>query len=163
MNLTRDQLFELAQTALVRMDGAWFIAVANQFGKDAAWKTDVAAWSQLSYVLGKNMRGRISTEPRWPGDFLDVLEAVLTIMKMDGRNITVNREIITVRVTDCESQKAIAKAGIADCGIATKAVYRGLARGLFGKDFEVNVSHIKNLNRGDDCCEVILSRSSGKP
>jgi hypothetical protein len=57
MNLTRDQLFELAQTALVRMDGAWFIAVANQFGKDAAWETDVAAWSQLSYVLGKTCGG----------------------------------------------------------------------------------------------------------
>jgi hypothetical protein len=83
-------------------------------------------------------------------------------MKMDGRSITVNGEIITVRVTDCETQKAIAKAGIADCGIATIATYQGLARGLFGEDFEVNVSHIKNLNRGDDCCEVILSLSSGK-
>jgi hypothetical protein len=159
MNLNKDRLFELAQIALVRMDGAWFMAVAKQFGKEAAWKTDVAAWSQLSYVLGKYMRGSIPDEPKWPEDYLDVLDALLTIMKMDERSITVNGELITVRVTNCETQKAIARAGIADCGIATMEIYKGLARGLFGKDFEVTVSHTKNLNRGDDCCEIILSKS----
>jgi hypothetical protein len=162
LNLNRDQLFEIAQTALVRMDGAWFIAVASEFGIDAAWKADVAAWSQLSYVMGKNMRRTISAEPRWPEDFINVLEALFTIMKMNGRSITVNGENITVSVTDCEAQKAIAKAGIADCGIVTMVTYRCLARGLFGKDFEINTSHTKNLNHGDGCCEVVLCRRSGE-
>ena len=159
MNLNKDQLFQLAQIALVRMDGAWFMTVADQFGKEAAWKIDVAVWSQFSYVLGKHMRGKIQGAPKWPDDFINALNAVFTIMKTDGRDITVNGELMTVRVTDCETQKAIAKAGIADCGIATSETYKGLARGLFGKNFEVTVSHVKNINRGDDCCEIVLFRN----
>ena len=54
-------------------------------------------------------------------------------------------------------QKAIAKAGIADCGIATVHTYEGIVRGLFGKDANVTVKHTKNLNRGDECCEVVVS------
>jgi hypothetical protein len=65
---------------------------------------------------------------------------------------------ITVQVTDCENQKAIAKAGIADCGIVTVQSYQGLMRGLFGKEMGVLVQHTKNLNQGDDCCEVVISR-----
>ena len=63
-----------------------------------------------------------------------------------------------MRVTDCEVQKAIAKAGVADCGIATMATYRGVARGLFGKDMQISVEQTRNLNRGDPLCEVVITR-----
>jgi hypothetical protein len=33
-----------------------------------------------------------------------------------------------------------------------------MARGLFGKDFGIEVRHTKNLNRGADCCEVVIAR-----
>ncbi len=157
MILDRNQLFELAQFSMIRMDGAWFMAVAQKFGKEAAWETDVAAWRQLSYVMGKRLRGMLTAEPKWPDDFLDVLEVLCTVMKMEGRSITVDGGTITVRVTDCETQKAIAKAGIADCGIATAETYRGLARGIYGKEFTLDVRHTKNLNRGADCCEIVLT------
>jgi len=157
MILDRDQLFELAQFSMIRMDGAWFMAVAKQFGKEAAWQTDVAAWRQLSYVMGKKLRGMLPAEPKWPADFLDALEVLCTVMKIDGRTVTVEGGTITVRVTDCETQKAIAKAGIADCGIATAETYQGLARGIYGKDFTLDVRHTKNLNRGADCCEIVLT------
>ena len=68
--------------------------------------------------------------------------------------------MITVQVSDCENQKAIAKAGIADCGIVTVQTYQGLMRGLFGKEMDMLVRHTKNLNQGDDCCEVVVSRQT---
>jgi hypothetical protein len=89
-----------------------------------------------------------------------MLEVFSKVLKIEGREVFVESDIITVRVTDCETQKAIAKAGIADCGIVTVQTYQGLIRGLFGKEMGVVVQHTKNLNQGDDCCEVIISRET---
>jgi hypothetical protein len=75
---------------------------------------------------------------------------------MEGREVKVDSDTITVRVTDCETQRAIAKAGVADCGIVTVQTYQELIRGLFDKDMGVTVEHTKNLNRGDECCEVVV-------
>jgi hypothetical protein len=33
-------------------------------------------------------------------------------------------------------------------------------RGLFGKEMDVIVQHTKNLNQGDDCCEVVISKQT---
>lgn len=158
MHLTTEQLFELSRLALVRLDGAWFLALAEKMGKDAAWNIDVAAWKRFSYVIGKIMRERFLPNPVWPGSFLDALEIFSTVMKIEGRSVAVSGDTITIQVTDCETQKAIAKAGVADCGIATVETYQGLARGLFGNDFLLTVTHTKNLNRGDAYCEVVISR-----
>ncbi len=48
---------------------------------------------------------------------------------------------------------------IADCGIVTIQTYQGIAAGLFGKEFNISVEHTRNLNHGDECCEVVISRS----
>ena len=50
------------------------------------------------------------------------------MLKIEGRDVFVESDIITVRVTDCETQKAIAKAGIADCGIVTVQAYQGFIK-----------------------------------
>lgn len=63
-----------------------------------------------------------------------------------------------MRVTDCETQKAIAKANVADCGIVTVYTYQGLAQGLFDKEVDLNVQHTQNINHDDPCCEVVISR-----
>ena len=139
------------------MDGAWFMALAGKLGKETAWEIDVEAWRQFSYVFGKRLRKDIIPNPVWPESFLDALEVLSKVLKIEGREAFVESDIITVRVTDCETQKAIAKAGIADCGIVTVQPYQGLIRGLFGKEMGVLVQHTKNLNRGDDCCEVVIS------
>ena len=52
----------------------------------------------------------------------------------------------------------IAKAGVADCGIVTVHSYQELIRGLFDKDMGVTVEHTKNLNQGDECCEVVVRK-----
>jgi hypothetical protein len=157
MNLSTDQLFEIAQYSFVRLDGAWFMALAGKLGKDVAWEIDVEAWKQFSYVFGKNIRKNVIPHPVWPESFLDVLEILSKVLKIEGRKVFVGPNDITVQVTDCENQKAIAKAGIADCGIVTVQTYQGLMRGLFGKEMSVFVQHTKNLNRGDDCCEGVIS------
>lgn len=158
MNLSTEQLLEIAQYSFVRMDGAWFLALARKLGKETAWEMDIEAWTQFSYLFGKKIRKDVIPNPVWPNGFLDALEILSKLFKIEGREVSVKSDIITIRVTDCENQKAIAKAGIADCGIVTVQTYQGLMKGLFGKEMDVWVRHTKNLNQGDDCCEVIISR-----
>jgi len=160
MNLSTEQLLEIAQYSFVRIDGAWFMALAKKLGKKTAWEMDVEAWKQFSYVFGKKIRKDVIPKPVWPESFLAALEILSKIVKTEGRKVSVGSDIITVQVTDCETQKAIAKAGIADCGIATVHTYQGLIKGLFGKEMDVSVKHTKNLNQGDDCCEVVISRQT---
>ncbi len=149
----------VAQYSLVRLDGAWFLALAKKLGKEIAWEMDVEVWKQFSYLFGKKIRKEIISDPVWPGSFLEALGILSEILKIGGRKVIIKSDIITIQVTDCENQRAIAKAGIADCGIATVQSYQGLAKGLFGKEMEILVRHTKNLNQGDDCCEVVVSRS----
>jgi len=160
MNLSPEQLLEIAQYSFVRMDGAWFLSLAKKLGKETAWEIDVEAWSQFSYVFGKKIKKDIIPNPVWPESFLDMLDIFSKVLKIEGREVFVELDIITIRVTDCETQKAIAKAGIADCGIVTVQTYQGLIKGLFGKEMNVSVQHTKNLNQGADYCEVIISRKT---
>jgi hypothetical protein len=158
MKLTNDQILELTQYAFIRMDGAWFLALAKKFGIQTAWEMDVAAWKQLSYLLGKQIRKNYISNPTWPDSFLDALQIFSSVLKIDGREVRVESDTITVRVTDCETQRAIAKAGVADCGIVTVQSYQELIRAIFDKDMGVIVEHTKNLNRGDECCEVVVKK-----
>jgi len=158
MKLTNDQILELTQYAFIRMDGAWFLALAKKFGVQTAWEMDVAAWKQLAYLLGKQIRKNYISNPVWPESFLDALEIFSRVLKIEGREVKVDADTITVRVTDCETQRAIAKAGVADCGIVTVQTYQELTRGLFDKDMGITVEHTKNLNQGDDCCEVVVKK-----
>jgi hypothetical protein len=155
-NLTNDTILNLARLSVGRLDGAWFMAVAKKYGIEAAWEMDVEAWKQFSYVMGKNLRKNIITEPIWPESFLDALEIGMNLLGMRGRSVSMEGNVIIVRVTDCDIQKAVAKAGIVDCGIATVETYKGMAHGLFGKETDIVVRHTKNLNHGDDCCEVMI-------
>ena len=158
-NLSTEQLLEIAQYSFVRMDGAWFLALAGKLGKETAWEIDIEAWKQFSYVFGKKIRKDIIPNPVWPESFLDTIEILFKVLKIGGREVSVKSDSIMIRVTDCEIQKAIAKAGIADCGIVTVQTYQGMMRGLFGKEMDVSVQHTKNLNQGDDCCEVVISKT----
>lgn len=158
MKPTNDQILELTQYAFVRMDGAWFLALAKKFGIETAWEMDVAAWKQVAYLLGKQIRKKYISNPTWPDSFLDALQIFSKVLKMEGREVKVDSDTITVRITDCETQRAIAKAGVADCGIVTVQSYQELIRAVFDKDMGVTVEHTKNLNRGDECCEVVVKK-----
>jgi len=158
MNLSQEQMMEIAQYAFTRMDGAWFLALAKKHGIKTAWEMDVEAWKQFSYVFGKNIRNNYIPNPVWPESFLDVMNIFSRVLKIEGRDVSIEGDQITVRITDCETQKAIAKAGVADCGIVTEQTYQGIISGLFDKDINVHVAHTKNLNHGDECCEVVITR-----
>ena len=56
MHLTTEQLFDISRLAIVRLDGAWFLALAEKMGTAAAWDIDVAVWKHFSYVIGKMLR-----------------------------------------------------------------------------------------------------------
>ena len=157
ITVPKDLIIEMAQYSFTRLDGAWFLAVAEKYGVETAWEMDVAAWTRFAYGFGKKVRTTVITEPVWPESFLYALHLLSEVLKIEGRDVTVKDNAIVVRVTDCETQKMIAKAGIADCGIVTIQTYEGIFRGLFGKDKTIQVEHRKNLNRGDDSCEVVVS------
>jgi len=158
MNLTEKQMMEIAQYSFTRMDGAWFLALAKKFGVQTAWDMDVEAWTQFSYVFGKNLRKNYIKNPVWPESFLEAMEIFSKVLKIEGRNVTLDGDRIIFSITDCETQKAIAKAGVADCGIVTVQTYKGITGGLFGTDVNIEVNHTKNLNHGDECCEVVVTR-----
>lgn len=158
MDLSKDQLLEIARFSITRIDGAWFMALARELGIEKAWEIDVEAWKQFSYVFGKRIKKDFIADPKWPDSFIDAINIFFKILKIEGRQTINNKGSITIRVTECEVQKAISKAGIADCGIVTVQTYEGITRGLFGKDASVTVNHTKNLNQGDECCEVIITR-----
>ncbi|HOP62838.1 MAG TPA: DUF6125 family protein [Spirochaetota bacterium] len=157
MNLDDKEIIDLLQYSFVRMDGAWFLGLAKKHGIETAWEMDVEAWKHFSYVFGRRIQKKYIPEPQWPSSFIDALSALSRVLKIEGREVEVDGDRIIVRVTDCETQKAIAKAGIADCGIVTVETYLGLARALFGDSFDINVEHTKNLNQGADCCEVVIT------
>jgi len=118
----------------------------------------VAAWKQFSYVFGKRLKKDLIPDPVWPQSFIEAIDVLSKVLKIEDREIEMCEGTITVRAKDCAIQKAIAKAGIADCGIVTVQTYQGIAAGLFGKEFIVSVEHTQNLNHGDECCEVVISR-----
>lgn len=158
MDLTDKQMMEIAQHSFSRMDGAWFLALAKKFGIETAWEMDVEAWKQFSYVFGKNIRKNYIQNPVWPDSFFDTMEIFAKVLKIEGREVSVNKDKIVVKVTDCEIQKSIAKAGIADCGIVTIQTYQGIINGLFNNEISIKVEHTKNLNQGAEYCEVIITK-----
>jgi hypothetical protein len=157
MEFNDKEIIDLLQYSFVRMDGAWFLGLAKKYGIETAWEMDVEAWKQFSYVFGRRLQKTHIPEPVWPQSFLDAMNALSRVLKIEGREVTLEGDKIIVRVTECETQKAIAKAGIADCGIVTVETYQGIARALFGDSLKIDVQHTKNLNQGADCCEVVIT------
>ncbi|NLB51485.1 MAG: hypothetical protein GX808_00915 [Syntrophomonadaceae bacterium] len=156
MDLTDQEIISLLQYSFVRLDGAWFLSLAKSHGVDTAWNTDVEVWKHFSYLFGKKLRSDHISQPVWPDSFIEAMEILAKVLKIEGREVILEPDRIIIRVTDCETQKAIAKANVADCGIATIYTYQGLVRGLFNKEIEIDVEHTKNLNHGDPYCEVII-------
>lgn len=161
MDLTDKDVLELAQYAFVRLDGAWFLTLARKLGVETAFEMDIETWKHFSYVFAKKLRKEHIPEPVWPESFITALSLMGALVGVKGREVFTEGRSVTVRVTDCETQKAIAKAGIADCGIATVQSYQGLVRGLFGKESEAQVRHTRNLNHGDPYCEVVITLPAG--
>jgi len=158
MKLTHEQIHDLSQYSFIRMDGAWFLGVAKKYGIDAAWELDKEAWKQFSYLFGKRVRADHIPDPVWPESFIDAVDILSTLFKIKDRSVVLENNSVVIRATDCETQKAIAKAGVADCGIVTVETYKNLVKGLFSGGIEIDVAHTKNLNQGADCCEVIITK-----
>ena len=87
MTITERQLFEIAQFSFSRLDGAWFMALARELGVETAWKMDVEAWKQFSYVFGKRIRKDYISDPIWPDSFLEAMAVFAKIMKVEGRDV----------------------------------------------------------------------------
>lgn len=58
INVTDDELMKISQMSFVRMDGAWFMAVAKANGIQAAWEMDVEAWKQFPMSWGRILKSQ---------------------------------------------------------------------------------------------------------
>ena len=96
MDLTNKQLLEIAQFSIVRMDGAWFLALAREFGVETAWKMDVEAWKQFSYVFGKRIKQDFIPDPNWPDSFLEAADILLKILNIEGLEVINDKGTITI-------------------------------------------------------------------
>jgi len=74
---------------------------------------DVEAWKRFSYVFDRNLRKNYLPDPVWPDSFLDALDVFGRVLKIEGRNVSLRDGKIIIRITECETQKAIARAGVA--------------------------------------------------
>jgi hypothetical protein len=157
VEVSHEKMMEIAQYALTRLDGGWFLLAAKKLGADTAYELDADVWEHFAYVLAKKLKQDLIPEPVWPGSFIDAIDILGRLLKTEGREVLVEGNTVTLKVKDCETQRMIAKAGVADCGIATVQSNMGIIRGLFGKDAKANIRHVKNLNHGDDCCEVRIT------
>jgi hypothetical protein len=72
----------MAQFLSVRMDGAWFLALAREFGVETAWKMDVEAWKQFSYVFGQRIKQDFIPDPKWPDSFLEATDIFLSVHRL---------------------------------------------------------------------------------
>lgn len=160
MEFTDKEIMDLMQFSFTRLDGAWFLSLAKKMTIEDAWEVDVDAWSHFAYVFGKKVRKDYIPNPVWPESFIDTVYLLSKVLKAEGREVSIEDDKIAIRVTDCEIQKMIAKAGIADCGIVTLHTYDGIIRGLFAGEIDVESQHTKNLNHGDECCEVVIAKKS---
>ena len=63
MDLSTEQLLGIAQYSFVRMDGAWFMALAKRFGVETAWEmlvtstlvpkvAELTVWNSLAVSAG---------------------------------------------------------------------------------------------------------------
>lgn len=162
MKLKTETILSICQHGFIRLDGAWFIAVAEKFGIATAWEMDIAAWKQFSYGFGKNLKIKYIPEPQWPESFFDAAELLYKILNVKGRMFTVKNDEIIMRASECEIQKAVAAAGIADCGILTQIVLQHLAKGLFGKEINFTVEQLKKMPDGDPYCEALIKMDKGE-
>lgn len=58
------------------------------------------------------------------------MEIFSNVLRIEGRKLSFNGDQIIFRMTNCETQKAIAKASVVDCGIVTVQSYEGITNGL---------------------------------
>lgn len=70
LELNSEQMIDLLQYSFIRMDGAWFLALAKKHGLQTAWDADVEAWKQFSYLFGKRLRQDHISDPVWPESLL---------------------------------------------------------------------------------------------
>jgi hypothetical protein len=151
-----EMLLELARYAFLRLDGAWFLAIAEKYGVEIATELDVRAWEQFSERLAK----KIVSLANLQGKFSEVFPKLMSI---HSKLMNMNREIFVYdnnraisRITDCEVWKMVSKVWTretAPCYKVTQASIRGLLKGAFpGTEFIIN--HNKKIPLGDSCCEV---------
>ena len=55
MNWSAEQLLDIAQYSLIRLDGAWFMAMAGRLGKETAWDVDVDCALQVAMCLSEGI------------------------------------------------------------------------------------------------------------
>jgi hypothetical protein len=159
IELDLEELLQLMRYAFLRLDGAWFMALAEKLGVEMATEIDVRAWELFSERLGK----KIASITNLKGDFSQTLPKLMkiqhTLMNMNSEIDVISENKIIHRVLECEVWKMVQKVWAHDaipCHKVTLASIRGLLKGAFPEK-EFILKHKKKIPLGDPYCEIEIS------
>ena len=157
-------MLELMRYAFLRLDGAWFMAIAEKFGIEAATDLDIKAWEMFSERLGKKIASVINLQ----GEFSQVIPKLMKIqhdlMKMNSEFTVLSENKASHKVLDCEIWKMVQKVWPKDaipCHKVTLASIKGLLKGAFPEK-EFMLEHKKKIPLGDPYCEVEITMKNLK-
>nr|MDO8099954.1 DUF6125 family protein [Candidatus Njordarchaeota archaeon] len=159
-----EALLDLARYAFLRLDGAWFIAVAEKCGVETATDLDTRVWEMFSERLAR----KIVTKMNFHGDFCQVLPKLLaiqnTLMNVNGEITCYGDSRAILQVRDCEVWKMVSKVWTretAPCHKVTQASIRGMLKGAFSES-EFVIKQNRRIPLGDPYCEVEIVRKPPK-
>lgn len=157
--LKLEELLELMRYAFLRLDGAWFMALAKELSVETATELDVKAWEMFSERLGK----KIASMTNLKGDFSKSIPKLIkiqhTLMNMNSEIDVINENKMIHRVLECEVWEMVQKVWPQDqipCHKVTLASIRGLLKGAFPEK-EFILEFKKKIPLGDPYCEIEIS------
>lgn len=163
--LSYDELLEVAKYAILRLDGAWFRAVAEKYGIPEASDLDVKVWEDLAERLARQIKKTMKLEGKGiefvRDAFPKIFEVGAELMGIKIETMFAGNKIIS-RMSQCEFWENIRKAGFdkfAEAGLLCSRVhvagYKGLFKGAY-PDLKFKFTHSKRIPDGDPYCEMII-------
>jgi hypothetical protein len=154
--LTAEQLHDLVVKGWISHDARWFMAVAAEFGLEAASRLNQTAARALARVEAKRMaRALDMPRPRTVEDMVLLQETFIALVgpgQMEYQVVKTGPDSFQIRVQRCFAHENVVRAGVAgeyDCGVFTRVAAWHQALGV---DVEMTPSLGRCLKvAGHDC------------
>lgn len=151
------QLVRLIRSALIAIDGLYFLEIENKFGFDDAFDIDLKVWKRYGPIIIKRIKKTLSIEDDSLDSFLKILEILCTIDGTQFEIVEKSHDKAILRVIYCpwwENLKRSKREKLVRCDIVDKEIFPGWAES-FNPKLEFKLT--KALPDGQDSCEWIIS------
>ncbi|MHA1266217.1 MAG: DUF6125 family protein [Candidatus Helarchaeota archaeon] len=148
-----DKLIELLRSALIAIDGLWFLEVEEALGFERAFKIDLNVWKRYGTLIIKRIKKILHIETTDLESFLLVLKIICTI---DGTKFQIKEKSehrIILKITYCpwwENLKRSKRDQLVRCDQVDDAIFPVWAK-YFNSKIKFNLT--KAIPNGDADCE----------